>query len=39
MYNIGELRLEYYIHLAKKINNELKKRGIVDILRIRSANV
>ena len=39
MYNIGELRLEYYIHLAKKINNELKKRGIINILRIRGANV
>ena len=39
MYNIGELRLEYYIYLAKKISNELKKRRMVDILRIRSANV
>ena len=39
MYNIVELRLEYYTYLAKKINNELKKRDIVDILRIRSTNV
>ena len=39
MYDVEKLRLEYYIYLAKKINNELKKRGIVDILRIRSANV
>lgn len=37
MYNVEKLRLEYYIYLAKKINNELKKRGIVDILRIRRA--
>ena len=39
MYDIGELRLEYYMHLAKKINNELKKQDIINILRIRSANV
>ena len=39
MYNVKKLRLEYYIYLAKKLNNELKKRGIVDILRIRSTNV
>ena len=39
MYNVEKLRLEYYIYLAKKINNELKKRDIVDILRIRSTNV
>lgn len=39
MCDIGRLRLEYYIYLAKKLDNELKKRRIVDILRIRSANV
>lgn len=39
MYDIGELRLEYYTYFAKKISNELKKRGIINILRIRSTNV
>ena len=39
MYDIGELRLEYYTYLAKKISNGLKKRGIINILRIRSTNV
>ena len=39
MYDVEKIRLEYYIYLAKKINNELKKRGIINILKIRSANV
>lgn len=37
MYDIGRLRLEYYIYLAKKISNELKRQDIRNILKIRRA--
>ena len=37
MYGVERLRLEYYIYLAKKISNELKKQDIRNILKIRRA--